>query len=519
MMARTTNSTLWIICACVVGFIIPSIATAGEVTLRSHDQSISVRGDLVSFDGVTYFLNGDLGEVEISASMVTCIGIDCPVLLDEAKLSIVGSDVLGVGLLPVLMEYFSMKYDIALIQQLSNHAEKPTFILGEVAGVNDIEISVSLTESTIAYEEVLNRSASFGMVSWTPNYDFTSSSNSGELTGITSKLIGINAIAVLVSQDNPIDVLTMAQIAGIFSGEITNWAEVGGQDGEISVYALEPSSNSAQLFSDRILVPENAVVTSEAQIFDTGSDISRAIIQDLNAIGFASLALSEGAKVLSLRGECGIVFSPTKFSIQTEEYPLTEQLYMVKSRHAQTAAGDALWTFLDSETAQVAVEYAGFVNSRVSTESFSQNGERLISLILAGQEIAPVSKIREFANDLRYAQRLSTALRFDYNNDELDLRTEQQISQLASYIMENYGPNQEVIVAGFTSTKGMATFNTAHSLKAAQLVQNNLAEDLSDVPISIISKGYGNVSPLNCGATAHEENMNQHIEIWIRDIT
>jgi phosphate transport system substrate-binding protein len=180
-----------------------------------------------------------------------------------------------------------------------------------------------------------------------------------------------------------------------------------------------------------------------------------------------------------------------------------------------STAGEFL-TFVLSDMAQHTIQRAGGVNLSIESQSFSDQGERLISLILAGQGLAPLASIKDFARELRFAQRLSVTFRFDFTGSELDSDSGQEISALADYLRATYSSNSEVVVAGFTSSEGIASVNSVLSLKGARLVASRLEQALSGSGIQLVARGFGEISPLNCDSTIYEQRINQRVEIWVR---
>ena len=88
--------------------MLPSIMTAGEVQLTSNDGTLDMRGQFISFEDNTYLIGTPLGELRVSASRVSCTGADCPQLeVVAADVHITGSDTIGLGLMPLLLEGYS----------------------------------------------------------------------------------------------------------------------------------------------------------------------------------------------------------------------------------------------------------------------------------------------------------------------------------------------------------------------------------------------------------------------------
>ncbi|MDO4378695.1 MAG: phosphate ABC transporter substrate-binding protein [Erysipelotrichia bacterium] len=105
--------------------------------------------------------------------------------------------------------------------------------------------------------------------------------------GLTETVLAYDGIAIIVNPNNPIDDLTVEQIADIYTGKITNWAELGGNDGEIVVIGREANSGTRDGFESITGTKDKCVYRQE--LTATG-DVITSVSQNENAIGYASLA-------------------------------------------------------------------------------------------------------------------------------------------------------------------------------------------------------------------------------------
>ena len=119
-------------------------------------------------------------------------------------------------------------------------------------------------------------------------------------SGLTETVLAYDGIAVVVSPENPVSDLTLQQIADIYTGKITNWKDVGGNDAEIVLIGREAGSGTRDGF-------ESITGTEEAcqyrqELTSTG-DVIATVSQNPNAIGYASLsAVKDTVKALSVGG-------------------------------------------------------------------------------------------------------------------------------------------------------------------------------------------------------------------------
>ena len=110
-------------------------------------------------------------------------------------------------------------------------------------------------------------------------------------SGLTATTVALDGIAIIVNKDSKVEDLTVEQIAGIFTGEITNWNEVGGDDLAISCIGRESGSGTRDGFESVTKTSDKCKLAQE--LTSTGAVIS-AVQNNKNAIGYASLSAVDG---------------------------------------------------------------------------------------------------------------------------------------------------------------------------------------------------------------------------------
>ena len=157
--------------------------------------------------------------------------------------------------------------------------------------------------------------------------------------GLTETVLALDGIAIIVNPDNPIDDIDLETVAGIYTGEITNWKDVGGSDLEIVLIGREAGSGTRDGF-ESITGTEDACKYRQ-ELTSTG-DVITTVAGNPGAIGYASLAsVKETVKALSVGG-----IVPTEESIKDGSYVVQRPFVLV------TKSGTAL-----SETAQQFFDY------------------------------------------------------------------------------------------------------------------------------------------------------------------
>ena len=147
-------------------------------------------------------------------------------------------------------------------------------------------------------------------------------------------IIAYDAIAVVVHPQNTVTNLTREQLEGIFTGEIINWKEVGGDDLKIIPYSRETSSGTYEFFKESVLRNKNyksGILSMPA----TGA-IVQSVSQTKGAIGYIGLAyLNKDAKAIHVSYDQGSTYTePCIVSAKNGEYPIVRELlyyYVVKA--------------------------------------------------------------------------------------------------------------------------------------------------------------------------------------------
>lgn len=159
--------------------------------------------------------------------------------------------------------------------------------------------------------------------------------------------VAVDGIVVVVHPDNPVRNLSLGEVQAIFSGRITNWAEVGGDDGAIRPISRERGAGIRTIFSERVLGAQR--VTINAEIRPNPTAVHDAVAADPHAIGYLTLgSLPDNAHVFALQIDS---IPPTPSTTADQSYPLTTPLYWV-SNSEPTGELRGLLSWLQSEDGQ-----------------------------------------------------------------------------------------------------------------------------------------------------------------------
>jgi phosphate transport system substrate-binding protein len=135
-----------------------------------------------------------------------------------------------------------------------------------------------------------------------------------------------DGVAFYVQASNPVASLTVAQLRGIYVGDVTNWKEVGGADAPIVVYSRENSSGTYVFVKEHVL--ENADFTPRAQTLPGTAAVVNAVSKEKNGIGYGGAAYATGVKEIKVFGKDGTAHLPDAANVRSGKYPLSRPLFM-----------------------------------------------------------------------------------------------------------------------------------------------------------------------------------------------
>jgi phosphate transport system substrate-binding protein len=157
-----------------------------------------------------------------------------------------------------------------------------------------------------------------------------------EANGITPVefTVARDAIAVVVYEWNPVDQLTLQQISDIYTGKITNWSEVGGEDRPIVLLSRESNSGTHVYFLENVIrlgdKESDLLFCPDTLLMPSSEGISAEVRQNPNAIGYDGLGyVTPDQKMLAVaRDEDGPYVLPSVDTVNAGTYPISRPLYM-----------------------------------------------------------------------------------------------------------------------------------------------------------------------------------------------
>ncbi len=219
-------------------------------------------------------------------------------------------------------------------------------------GAQSTPINIEGGGSSVGIQALMNNQATMAMSSRDLKPEELTALNAFE-----KQIIGFDALSIIVNASNPVQKLTKKQLKAIFSGEIKNWREVGGQDLPIQVYTRFATSGTHDFMRTHVM--DNANFSAEASAKSSNAGIVQAVSENIAGIGFVGLAYVEDVvKPVSISFE-GDYIRPTFKNALDRRYPIARPLYIIYQKEA--ASAHAFYEFIMSPLGQELVTHKGYI--------------------------------------------------------------------------------------------------------------------------------------------------------------
>ena len=175
--------------------------------------------------------------------------------------------------------------------------------------------------------------------------------------GLNGIVLAYDGIAVIVNPENTVSDLSLETIAKIYTGEITNWSEIGGNDAEIVLIGREAGSGTRDGFES---ITDTEDVCQYRQELTSTGDVITTVSQNPGAIGYASVAsVKDTVKAVTVDG-----ISATEENIKNGSYVVQRPFVLVtKSDKALSKAAQEFFNYITSADANEIISAAGVVSA------------------------------------------------------------------------------------------------------------------------------------------------------------
>ncbi len=252
--------------------------------------------------------------------------------LNAQKLVLKGSDTLGAKLVPMLAEAYKAK-------------------------TPGVTFEIAAEGSTTGIAAIIDNTAQIGMSSRRAK-PTEMSAGTAKGVSLNPTIVAYDGIGVIINRKNPLTTLTKRQVEQIFAGDITDWSQVGGRAGPISIYTRNTSSGTYADFKE--LAMKKRDYASSSQKMAGNEQIASEVAKNVSGIGYVGLAYltDPGIKTVSIEGSL-----PTEESVIARKYPYARPtFYYTNGAPAGEAAKFVDYTL--SDEGQQIVRKVGFVPVR-----------------------------------------------------------------------------------------------------------------------------------------------------------
>ena len=507
-----------------------------EVTLRMKGGGFQVTGEIRFFDGIKYIVESpQLGKLTLQAARFECVGAACnapvtaaawtyePLSPDRHEtFTIRGNELIGYHLMPALVRGYAAGNGLSAVQLVGADPRTTRFRLADARGKELAAIAI-VQDDTVAGLGALERdAASIAMADRAASKDEAealAAAGPKIKSAQSEHYIGVTGLAVIVSPDNPVSSLSIDVIARIFSGQITDWYELGLPPGKIRLVSRDGASEAGDRFHAVVLKQRNTKLADGIERVASEAELSDTITRDRNAIGLVSFAFQRSAKLVPIESTCGLIQKPTPFAVKTGEYPLGHRLFLYSVAPPKQAAARGLLRYAVSPEAQSILAEHQIAGHGVDQIPLAEQSERMAHALNAQGEAFDLASMRAMLADFKGAKRLSITFRFQPGTLDLDRASLIEVPRLAALLQTPDYQAKKILLAGFTDANGEKFLaNFTHSYKRSNQVRTALlAASGQKIDHRLLNvKGYGPLAPVACN-DAEGARLNRRVEVWVKD--
>jgi phosphate transport system substrate-binding protein len=413
-------------------------------------------------------------------------------------LRLAGSNTIGDTLGPSLAEAFLKDRGATNVRILPGANPLEKIVEGVLPGDSaPSSITIAAHGSATAFTALAENNCDIGMASRKIKPDEAAKLKSqGDMTSVLNEhILGLDGIAVIVNAANPVNQLDKDTIMRIFTGEITDWSQVGESRGAIKVYARNDNSGTYDTFKSLVL--GGKPLAAGAQRIEDSKALSDAVAADPQGIGFIGLPYIQSAKPIAVSDKGTLALMPTRLTVGTEDYLLSRRLYLYTPVNSSNIFMHKFLEFAISRKGQDVVGATGFVAQNVAQV----------------EQTAPADAPPEYKSLTQDASRLSLNFRFASGQMDLDNKAKIDLERVVSLIADLNYPADNIMLFGFSDSTGDYASNLALSQSRAKAVENQLIR--RGVRPAIVA-GFGSELAVASNDSDEGQARNRRVEVWIR---
>lgn len=415
----------------------------------------------------------------------------------ETLLRVQGSNTIGASLGPALVEGMLQAHGLQQILRRPGERANELHISALDSRGQSLAVNLAAHGSSTGFAALQQGTADVAASSRpVSNAELVALQPLGDLKSAEGEhVIAIDGVAVIVHPQNPLRQLSTAQLAQLFAGEMTDWQALGGS-GPVHLYARDRQSGTWETFRDLVLAPRGKLLAASAQRHESSEQLSDAVSQDPQGIGFIGLPYVRAARALAIADGDGRAMAPTASLIATEDYPLSRRLYLYTPTEQPAPWASELARFAESDQGQAIVAAQGFVAQTVQA-----------------MDVQPATLLPpEYQALARQAQRLSVNFRFAEGSASLDNKAQTDLRRVLDYIARHGKQFRQVSLVGFGDAKDDPARAQLLSRLRAMAVRRELAR--GGVVFRDIL-GLGAQLPVAANDLDEGRIKNRRVEVWV----
>ena len=482
----------------ILALCCPIGLSAGPVVLTTLDGSLTLEGDLTSYDGEFFRVETAFGSLTMDGGNVLCEGTGCPdpdELVARARFG--GPAGMIHGLIPPLLEVFAEREGFDYRRRFLNDNqvvwELSDPVTGQRLAVFDGSVQDDETAQTLLASKGLD--ISLGRTS--------------AKKPVRQDVIALDALVPIVAPDNPRAMVTQSQLSQLLSGRISSWLKLGGPDLPVTLHILNGKEDDLRKWH-----PSGRF--GAAVRHDDPATLSDAVADDPAALGLAPFSMIGNAAPLVVGGSCGLAIPATRDTIRSEDYPLTEPLFLQRIGARQPKIVRDFIAFVRSHEAQPTIQAVGFVDQAIGRIAFERQGDRVANAVLAAGEDPEAGKaVRDMVGALMGNDRLTLSFRFEDGSSALDPQSASNVRRLADAINRGEFDGQSLSFVGFSDGVGPADGNQRLAERRARSVRSAVASRIENAPVELDVVAFGEAMPMACDDTSWGRQVNRRVEVWL----
>ncbi len=482
--------------AAVFACLMAGPAAAQDVTLTARDGGLSLTGTLQGWDGEFYRIDTEYGPLTVDGQGVICEGPGCPDLIaPRIPIRIVGEGDPGRALISPLVEAFAMSRGLE---------HRPD---GDTATLTDPSTGQVLAE--FSFQPMDQEGARAALMAGRAEMILSA----GTEPDLGSRPLALDALVPIVAADNPVAQISSTDLARALSGDVANWAEVGGPDMPLVLHGL-PATNGLQ----RALAGRLGREVEATVVHPDFATLAAAVARDPWALAVTARAVAGAARVITLTDSCGFPLLPTPLAVKAEDYPLALPLHLLTPRRRLPLMAREFLEFLTLPQAQQVIAAQGYVDRSAERQPMTADGLRLINAIQGAGAETTLADLKRLVDVMDRADRLSFTFRFEDGSSTLDAHSRGTLEDLARLLESGGFRGESLILAGFSDGSGAASANLSLSQTRAEAVLAALKAAAPGLPADRLPQviAFGEALPMACDETGTGRRLNRRVELWLR---